>query len=178
MKSYVNGRYGSIGRALAFRRSVGWYANGGWGQNGKLNVFNETPGENEIVVNPHRKSAIKWLKEALGATAKLQPNEFNKAFAPVDLPEEMKSIDQNISLPTEMAMATPESISPYRPVKNRPLQNTDNSLVGELIEKISGKGMNISVNIDSQTMIVKNIPLINALLGSDTVNIDLRSGTR
>lgn len=178
MKSYVNGRYGSIGRALAFRRSVGWYANGGWGQNGKLNVFNETPGENEIVVNPHRKSAIKWLKEALGATAKLQPNEFNKAFAPVDLPEEMKNIDQNISLPTEMSMATPESISPYRSVKNRPLQNTDNSLVGELIEKISGKGMNISVNIDSQTMIVKNIPLINALLGSDTVNIDLRSGTR
>lgn len=178
MKSYVNGRYGSIGRTLAFRRSVGWYANGGWGQNGKLNVFNETPGENEIVVNPHRKSAIKWLKEAIGATAKLQPNEFNKAFAPVDLPEEMKSIDQNISLPTEMATATPESISPYRPVKNRPSQNTDNSLVGELIEKISGKGMNISVNIDSQTIIVKNIPLINALLGSDTVNIDLRSGTR
>jgi TP901 family phage tail tape measure protein len=181
MKSYVNGRYGSIQKALAFRRSVGWYADGGWGQNGKLNVFNETPGENEIVVNPHRKSVIKWLKGAMNATAKLQPHEFQKAFAPVELPEEMKNIGQNISLPTEMEISTPEMVSNYHGSNSTGVSSnssSNNGMMASLIEKISEKSMNITVNIDSQTMIAKNIPLINALLGSDSVNIDLRGGSR
>jgi phage tail tape measure protein, TP901 family, core region len=181
MKSYVNGRYGSIQKALAYRRSVGWYADGGWGQNGKLNVFNENPNENEVVVNPHRKSAIKWLKEAMNATAKLQPSEFKKAFAPVELPEEMKQMNQGVNLPSSMRMATPESVSPYTatPAKNNSgADNSGMAMLNKLIDKISGKGMNIVLNIDSQEMIAKNIPLINALLGNDTVNIDLRSGNR
>lgn len=181
MKSYVNGRYGSIQKALAFRRSVGWYADGGWGQNGKLNVFNENPNENEVVVNPHRKSAIKWLKEAMNATAKLQPSEFKKAFAPVELPEEMKQMNQGVNLPSSMRMATPESVSPYTTTPTKNNSGADNSgmaILNKLIDKISGKGMNIVLNIDSQEMIAKNIPLINALLGNDTVNIDLRSGNR
>ena len=180
MKGYINGRYGSIGNALAFRASHGWYANGGWGQDGQMNIFNEVPGEQELVINPHRKSAIRWIKEAISAVWKHQPNEARKAFAPVELPDDMKNVDQNYSLPTSIAMATPEQSVDYSvPTVSQSSSNSDNSnLIAGLLSKITGKGMQINVNVDSQSIITKNIPLINALLGNDSLNLDLRSGLR
>ncbi|AVK60256.1 phage tail tape measure protein [Lactobacillus sp. CBA3605] len=74
MKSYVDSRYGGMNQALAYRNRVGWYGNGGWGDSGKLNIFNEIPGEPEVAVNPARDSADGLIVEAARARANKAPN--------------------------------------------------------------------------------------------------------
>ncbi|GEO70433.1 phage tail tape measure protein [Levilactobacillus acidifarinae] len=84
MKSYVNGRYGGINQALSFRRSHGWYANGGWAKNGQVNVFGEVPGQSEVAINTSRPTADKLLLEAMSDRANKAPNSMFgqlKAFA-------------------------------------------------------------------------------------------------
>lgn len=73
-KSYIKSRYGTIGKALAFRHAHNWYANGGWAENGKVNVFGEAKGQNEVAINTSRPSADKLLLEAMSDRANKAPN--------------------------------------------------------------------------------------------------------
>lgn len=50
------------------------HANGGWAKNGKLNVFGEAHGENEVAINTHRPSADPLLMEAMSDRASQKPN--------------------------------------------------------------------------------------------------------
>lgn len=83
-KGYIKGRYGSIGKAIAFRHAHNWYANGGWAKSGAVNVFGEAKGENEVAVNTKRPSADPLLLEAMSDRANKAPNSIFgqlKAFA-------------------------------------------------------------------------------------------------
>lgn len=73
-KSYIKGRYGTIGKALAFRHAHNWYANGGWAKSGAVNVFGEAKGESEVAVNTRRPSADPLLLEAMSDRAVKAPN--------------------------------------------------------------------------------------------------------
>lgn len=72
-KSYIKGRYGTIGKALAFRHVHNWYANGGWAKGGAVNVFGEAKGESEVAVNTNRPSADPLLLEAMSDRAAKAP---------------------------------------------------------------------------------------------------------
>ncbi|WNC19905.1 tape measure protein [Lactiplantibacillus plantarum] len=74
MKSYVDSRYGGMNQALAYRSRVGWYADGGWGDPNKVNIFNEVPGEPEVAINPARDSADNLIVEAARERAAKAPN--------------------------------------------------------------------------------------------------------
>ncbi|HBF73707.1 MAG TPA: hypothetical protein DDW71_00405, partial [Lactobacillus sp.] len=50
------------------------FANGGWAENGKVNIFGEAPGENEVAINTHRPSADPLLVEAMSDRASQKPN--------------------------------------------------------------------------------------------------------
>lgn len=50
------------------------FANGGWGEPGKVNIFNEVPGEPEVAINPSRDSADSLIVEAARARAAKAPN--------------------------------------------------------------------------------------------------------
>ncbi|WP_086990242.1 phage tail tape measure protein [Levilactobacillus brevis] len=61
MKSYVNGRYGSIDKALAFRKVHGWYAKGGRPKVGEWSIVGEKGPElfkpdSAGTIYPHEKS--------------------------------------------------------------------------------------------------------------------------
>lgn len=53
-----------------FRR----FANGGWAETGKLNIFGEVPGESEVAINTHRPSADPLIAEAMSDRASKSPN--------------------------------------------------------------------------------------------------------
>ncbi|MFD1455240.1 phage tail tape measure protein [Levilactobacillus lanxiensis] len=92
LKSVIRGK-GSVA-SLAARFSNGWerggytsehvagarqvqaalHANGGWAKNGKLNIFGEAKGENEVAVNTKRPSADPLLLEAMSDRAIKAPN--------------------------------------------------------------------------------------------------------
>lgn len=50
------------------------FANGGWGDPDKVNIFNEVPGEPEVAINPARDSADSLIIEAARARAAKAPN--------------------------------------------------------------------------------------------------------
>ena len=50
------------------------FANGGWGDSDKVNIFNEVPGEPEVAINPARDSADSLIVEAARARAAKAPN--------------------------------------------------------------------------------------------------------
>lgn len=50
------------------------HANGGWGQWGKLNIFNEVPGEPEVAINPNRATADDLIMETIAERLKKAPN--------------------------------------------------------------------------------------------------------
>ncbi|MBA3081152.1 peptidoglycan DD-metalloendopeptidase family protein [Lactobacillus plantarum] len=50
------------------------FANGGWGDPEKVNIFNEVPGEPEVAINPARDSADNLIVEAARARATKAPN--------------------------------------------------------------------------------------------------------
>lgn len=50
------------------------FANGGWGDPNRLNIFNEVPGEPEVAINPARDSADSLIVEAARARAAKAPN--------------------------------------------------------------------------------------------------------
>lgn len=50
------------------------HANGGWGQWGKLNIFNEVPGEPEVAINPSRTTADDLIMETIAERLKKAPN--------------------------------------------------------------------------------------------------------
>lgn len=50
------------------------HANGGWGQWGKLNIFNEVPGEPEVAINPSRATADDLIMETIAERLKKAPN--------------------------------------------------------------------------------------------------------
>lgn len=50
------------------------FANGGWGDPNKVNIFNEIPGEPEVAINPARDSADSLIVEAARARAAKAPN--------------------------------------------------------------------------------------------------------
>lgn len=50
------------------------FANGGWGDPDKVNIFNEVPGEPEVAINPARDSADNLIVEAARARAAKAPN--------------------------------------------------------------------------------------------------------
>lgn len=50
------------------------HANGGWGQWGKLNIFNEVPGEPEVAINPSRDSADSLIMETIAERLQKSPN--------------------------------------------------------------------------------------------------------
>lgn len=50
------------------------FANGGWGEPDKVNIFNEVPGEPEVAINPSRDSADSLIVEAARARAAKAPN--------------------------------------------------------------------------------------------------------
>ncbi|MFO1546829.1 tape measure protein [Lactiplantibacillus plantarum] len=100
MPDYTN-RMNPLDELLAFfnnsdwRNSIGWttilgqhkvdwlhsgpqghrrFADGGWGDPNKVNVFNEVPGEPEVAINPARDSADSLIVEAVRARAAKAPN--------------------------------------------------------------------------------------------------------
>ncbi|HIW71045.1 MAG TPA: phage tail tape measure protein, partial [Candidatus Levilactobacillus faecigallinarum] len=70
--------------AVSAYNAIKNHANGGWAQNGKVNVFGEAKGENEVAINTSRPTADKLLLEAMSDRATKEPNgmfgQF-KAFA-------------------------------------------------------------------------------------------------
>lgn len=50
------------------------FADGGWGDPNKVNIFNEVPGEPEVAINPARDSADSLIVEAARARADKAPN--------------------------------------------------------------------------------------------------------
>ncbi|MBS0953048.1 tape measure protein [Lactiplantibacillus plantarum] len=50
------------------------FANGGWGDPNKVNIFNEVPGEPEVAINPARDSADSLIVDAARARAAKAPN--------------------------------------------------------------------------------------------------------
>lgn len=50
------------------------FADGGWGDPNKVNIFNEVPGEPEVAINPARNSADSLIVEAARARAAQAPN--------------------------------------------------------------------------------------------------------
>ncbi|WP_436697135.1 tape measure protein [Lactiplantibacillus pentosus] len=50
------------------------FADGGWGDPNKVNIFNEVPGEPEVAINPARNSADSLIVEAARARAAKAPN--------------------------------------------------------------------------------------------------------
>ena len=50
------------------------FADGGWGDPNKVNIFNEVPGEPEVAINPSRDSADSLIVEAARARAAKAPN--------------------------------------------------------------------------------------------------------
>lgn len=50
------------------------FANGGWAETGKLNIFGEVPGESEVAINTHRPSADPLIVEAMSDRASKSPN--------------------------------------------------------------------------------------------------------
>ncbi len=50
------------------------FADGGWGDPNKVNIFNEVPGEPEVAINPARDSADSLIVEAARARAAKAPN--------------------------------------------------------------------------------------------------------
>lgn len=50
------------------------FADGGWGDSNKVNIFNEVPGEPEVAINPARDSADSLIVEAARARAAKAPN--------------------------------------------------------------------------------------------------------
>lgn len=50
------------------------HANGGWAENGKVNVFGEVPGQNEVAINTSRPSADKLIMEAMSDRASKNPD--------------------------------------------------------------------------------------------------------
>lgn len=102
LKSVLRGK-GSVA-SLAARFSDGWerggytaehvagarsvqaalHANGGWAKNGKVNIFGEAKGENEVAVNTQRPTADHLLLEAMSDRAAKAPSSVFgqlKAFA-------------------------------------------------------------------------------------------------
>jgi len=73
MKHYVDSRYGGANQALAYRSRVGWYANGGWGKDDQLNLFNEIPGESEVAINPARQKADSLIMQAASDRVQHEP---------------------------------------------------------------------------------------------------------
>lgn len=91
LKSVLRGK-GSVS-SLAARFSNGWerggytsehvsgarqveaalHVNGGWAQNGKVNIFGEAKGQNEVAINTSRPSADKLLLEAMSDRATKSP---------------------------------------------------------------------------------------------------------
>ncbi|PIO80005.1 hypothetical protein BSQ39_13015 [Loigolactobacillus backii] len=52
------------------------HANGGWGQPGSLNIFNEDPSEPEVAINPNRPSADRLIKETIQKRIERNPNGY------------------------------------------------------------------------------------------------------
>ncbi|MCT3567630.1 phage tail tape measure protein [Levilactobacillus brevis] len=50
------------------------HANGGWAKNGKVNIFGEVKGQNEVAINTSRPSADRFLLEAMSDRANKAPN--------------------------------------------------------------------------------------------------------
>lgn len=78
MKMYIKSRYGTAGKALAFRRRAGWYANGGWA--GKASIFGEVAGEPEVAINPKRNTADNLIGQTIDARAKVDKNSPSANF--------------------------------------------------------------------------------------------------
>jgi tape measure domain-containing protein len=74
MQSYVKERYGGVSNAVSYWKKHHNYANGGWGEPGALNIFNEVPGEPEVAINPARPSADRLIAEVITERAKKAPN--------------------------------------------------------------------------------------------------------
>ncbi|VDG26344.1 tape measure protein [Lactiplantibacillus mudanjiangensis] len=73
MKHYVDSRYGGANQALAYRSRVGWYANGGWGKDDQVNIFNDVPGEPEVAINPARQKADSLIMQAASDRVQHEP---------------------------------------------------------------------------------------------------------
>ncbi|MCI2020014.1 MAG: phage tail tape measure protein [Lentilactobacillus buchneri] len=78
MKMYIKSRYGTAGKALAFRHRAGWYANGGWA--GKASIFGEVAGEPEVAINPKRNTADNLIGQTIDARAKVDKNSPSANF--------------------------------------------------------------------------------------------------
>lgn len=78
MKMYIKSRYGTAGKALAFRHRAGWYANGGWA--GKASIFGEVVGEPEVAINPKRDTADNLIGQTIDARAKVDKNSPSANF--------------------------------------------------------------------------------------------------
>lgn len=80
MKMYIKSRYGTAGKALAFRHRAGWYANGGWSKDKQLNIFGEVAGEPEVAINPKRNTADNLIGQTIDARAKVDKNSPSANF--------------------------------------------------------------------------------------------------
>ena len=83
MVNYIKGRYGTAMAAESFHKRVGWYADGGWGIPGNLNLFGEVPGEPELAINPARDTADEHILQAIQARAAKAPNSTTAQLAQV-----------------------------------------------------------------------------------------------
>ncbi|MGF7436754.1 phage tail tip lysozyme [Lentilactobacillus senioris] len=63
-----------LSNAKSAYNAISKHANGGWAENGKVNIFGEVPGQNEVAINTSRPSADKLIMEAMSDRASKQPN--------------------------------------------------------------------------------------------------------
>lgn len=70
---WERGGYTAEHVAGARRVEAALHANGGWAKNGKVNIFGEAKGQNEVAINTSRPSADKFLLEAMSDRAVKDP---------------------------------------------------------------------------------------------------------
>lgn len=126
MKMYIKSRYGTAGKALAFRHRAGWYANGGWSS--VPAIFGEKKGEPEVAINPKRKSADGLIASAINERSKISNSVFSN--------ESQK----------KMHRALLENLRKYNPLKNMPDKH----------QPASGKGNNVTVNLNMNITVNAN----------------------
>ncbi|MGN8166021.1 tape measure protein [Lactiplantibacillus plantarum] len=118
------------------------FADGGWGDPNKVNIFNEVPGEPEVAINPARDSADSLIVEAARARADKAPNGLvAKAMRVVGAAK------------AGIQRTTPSFAS-------RGMAQAEGQLVGN--QAISGD-MTISVQLDSNTIARATYPKISIL---------------
>ncbi|WP_318766582.1 tape measure protein [Lactiplantibacillus carotarum] len=119
------------------------FADGGWGDPNKVNIFNEVPGEPEVAINPARNSADSLIVEAARARAAKAPNGLvAKAMRVVANAKQGRTA-------SESGMATSTGRVNHVVTTNAP---ADLTRTNDLLEQLGKRPVNVSARLNGREL--------------------------